>query len=41
MNTKYTEKQIAEFKEFCLRHDLVFAIIAEYKAALDQYFLEG
>jgi len=41
MTTKYTPQQIAEFREFCLRHDIVFAIIAEYKSALDQFFLEG
>jgi len=40
MNTKYTNKQIAEFAEFCLRHDLKFATIAEYNGAIEQYFSE-
>ena len=37
---KYTQKQIAEFAKFCLRHDLKFATIAEYNGAIEQYFLK-
>jgi len=38
MNKKYTSEQIAEFKEFCLRHEIIFAIIAEFNGAIAQYF---
>jgi hypothetical protein len=38
MNTKYTPEQLAEFREFCLRHEIVFAIIAEFNGAIAQYF---
>jgi hypothetical protein len=40
MNTKYTEKQIAEFQKFCLQHGLKFATIAEYRGAIEQFFSE-
>jgi len=36
----YTQKQIAEFAEFCKRHGLTFANMAEYNGALAQYFSE-
>ena len=37
---EYTPEQLAEFHEFCLRHEIVFAIIAEFNGAIAQYFLE-
>jgi hypothetical protein len=40
MKTKYTQKQLAEFQKFCLRHSLKFATMAEYQGAIDQYFLK-
>jgi hypothetical protein len=38
MKYKYTVKQFAEFRKFCLRHNLKFATMAEYQSALAQYF---
>jgi hypothetical protein len=38
MTTKYTPEQLAEFHEFCLRHEIIFAIIAEFNGAIAQYF---
>jgi hypothetical protein len=35
---KYTEKQIIQFKSFCIRHDISFNTIAEYHSALSQYY---
>jgi hypothetical protein len=40
MKYKYTVKEIAEFRKFCLRHGLKFATIAEFQSALAQYFSE-
>jgi hypothetical protein len=38
MKTEHTPEQLAEFYEFCLRHQIVFAIIAEFNGAIAQYF---
>lgn len=35
----YTTKQITEFKSFCIRHDIRFNTISEYRSALLQYYL--
>lgn len=35
---QYTVKQFAEFRKFCLRHNLKFATMAEYQSAIRQYF---
>jgi hypothetical protein len=35
---KYTDKQIYAFKLFCLKHDIRFNNMAEYRSALSQYF---
>jgi len=35
---QYTTKQFAEFRKFCLRHELKFATMTEYKSAIAQYF---
>jgi len=35
----YTKKQIAEFALFCIRHDITFNNITEYRAALAQYYI--
>ena len=40
MKTQYTEQQIKRFHRFCDRHGLAFATIAEYNAALKQFFSE-
>ena len=36
----FTESQIKEFADFCQRHEITFNNLAEYTAAIDQYFLE-
>jgi hypothetical protein len=36
---KYTDKQIAEFKSFCIKHDIRFNNIAEYRSAIAQYYI--
>lgn len=38
MTTKYTTKQIQEFKEFYTRHGFQFGNRVEYDAAIDTYF---
>jgi 3,4-dihydroxy-2-butanone 4-phosphate synthase len=38
MKYQYTTKQFAEFRKFCLRHNLKFATMAEFQSALKQYF---
>jgi hypothetical protein len=35
----YTNKQITEFKSFCIRHDIRFNNITEYRSALSQYYI--
>jgi len=40
MKTQYTTKQFAEFRKFCLRHDLKFATMSEFQGAIAQYFSE-
>jgi len=35
---KYTEKQIIQFKSFCIKHDIRFNNMTEYRSALSQYF---
>ena len=41
MKTKtFTLKQINKFLKFCKKHDLKFSSMAEYQAALYQYYLE-
>ena len=40
MNKKYTEQQIKRFHRFCDRHGLKFNNMAEYRGALDQFFIE-
>jgi|APGre2960657373_1045057.scaffolds.fasta_scaffold04191_3 hypothetical protein len=36
---KYTDKQIYDFRLFCLKHDICFNTIAEYRSALSQYYI--
>ena len=36
---KYTEKQIIQFKSFCIKHDIRFNNMAEYRSALSQYYV--
>jgi len=40
MNKQYTEQQLSRFDRFCDRHGLQFNNLAEYRGALDQFFLE-
>jgi hypothetical protein len=40
MKKIYTPNQKARFNRFCDRHGLQFATIAEYNAALEQFFSE-
>lgn len=35
---KYTDNQIAEFKSFCIKHDIRFNNMTEYRSALSQYY---
>lgn len=36
---RYTDKQIYDFKLFCLKHDIRFNNMAEYRSALSQYYI--
>lgn len=35
----YTNKQINTFRLFCLKHDIRFNNITEYRSALSQYYI--
>jgi hypothetical protein len=39
MKQSYTQKQIAEFAQFCKRHGITFNNLVEYNSAIEQYFL--
>ena len=36
---KYTDKQVYAFRLFCLKHDIRFNTISEYRSALSQYYI--
>ena len=38
MATKYTEKQIIEFMNFCKKHCIKFNSMVEFNSAITQYF---
>jgi len=38
MKQSYTQKQIAEFAEFCKRHGITFNNLIEYNSAIEQYY---
>ena len=38
MRTQFTAKEVTQFSTFCKRHGLRFATMAEYLAAIAQYF---
>ena len=35
----YTTKQINTFRLFCIKHDIRFNTISEYRSALSQYYI--
>jgi hypothetical protein len=37
---KYTQQQLSRFHRFCDRHGLQFSCMAEYRGALEQFFIE-
>lgn len=38
MIKRYTPAQVAKFAQFCARHEIRFNTVAEYHAAIKQYF---
>lgn len=38
MKQLYTQEQLAEFAEFCKRHQITFNNLIEYNSAIAQYF---
>lgn len=38
MKQSYTQEQLAEFAEFCKRHQITFNNLIEYYSAIAQYY---
>ena len=38
MDTNYTPQQIFKFTKFCIRHNIVFNNMVEYRSAIQQFY---